>query len=71
MKLLEVVDTFIPLPKRDLDKPFLLPIEAVYSIPGVCNKSSYCSAADIVSILCMICYLCFSALGKSISKMNK
>ncbi|MCJ8749422.1 hypothetical protein PDJAM_G00176130 [Pangasius djambal] len=34
MKLLEVVDEYIPLPKRDLDKPFLLPIEGVYSIPG-------------------------------------
>ncbi|KAF7686488.1 elongation factor Tu, mitochondrial [Silurus meridionalis] len=34
MKLLEVVDEFIPLPKRDLDRPFLLPIEGVYSIPG-------------------------------------
>ncbi|XP_058868457.1 elongation factor Tu, mitochondrial [Acipenser ruthenus] len=34
MKLLEVVDNYVPLPKRELDKPFLLPIEAVYSIPG-------------------------------------
>ncbi|XP_039620677.1 elongation factor Tu, mitochondrial [Polypterus senegalus] len=34
LKLLEVVDEYIPLPKRELDKPFLLPIEAVYSIPG-------------------------------------
>ncbi|KAI7803270.1 elongation factor Tu, mitochondrial [Triplophysa rosa] len=34
MKLLEVVDTYIPLPKRELEKPFLLPIEGVYSIPG-------------------------------------
>lgn len=35
MKLLEVVDNYIPLPRRDLDKPFLLPVEGVYSIPGV------------------------------------
>ncbi|XP_035254534.1 elongation factor Tu, mitochondrial [Anguilla anguilla] len=34
MRLLDVVDTYIPLPKRELDKPFLLPIEGVYSIPG-------------------------------------
>lgn len=34
MKLLEAVDSFIPTPVRDLDKPFLLPIEGVYSIPG-------------------------------------
>ncbi|KAI4879013.1 hypothetical protein NFI96_028578, partial [Prochilodus magdalenae] len=34
MKLLEVVDEYIPLPKRELEKPFLLPLEGVYSIPG-------------------------------------
>ncbi|XP_053326718.1 elongation factor Tu, mitochondrial [Spea bombifrons] len=34
MKLLDAVDTHIPVPPRDLDKPFLLPVEAVYSIPG-------------------------------------
>ncbi|XP_076866688.1 elongation factor Tu, mitochondrial [Brachyhypopomus gauderio] len=34
MKLLQVVDEHIPLPKRELDKPFLLPVEIVHSIPG-------------------------------------
>ncbi|XP_074023281.1 LOW QUALITY PROTEIN: elongation factor Tu, mitochondrial, partial [Numenius arquata] len=34
LKLLEAIDTHIPLPPRDLDRPFLCPIEAVYSIPG-------------------------------------
>ncbi|KAG7506052.1 elongation factor Tu, mitochondrial [Solea senegalensis] len=34
MKLLEIVDSYVPLPKRELDKPFLLPIEGVFSIPG-------------------------------------
>ncbi|XP_078508392.1 elongation factor Tu, mitochondrial [Lissotriton helveticus] len=34
MHLLDTVDKYIPLPARDLDKPFLLPIEGVYSIPG-------------------------------------
>lgn len=34
VKLLEAVDTFIPVPDRDLEKPFLLPIEQIYSIPG-------------------------------------
>ncbi|CAL1266216.1 unnamed protein product [Larinioides sclopetarius] len=34
MKLLETVDSHIPTPVRDLDKPFLLPIEHVHSIPG-------------------------------------
>jgi len=34
LKLLDEVDKYIPTPQRDLDKPFLLPIEGVYSIPG-------------------------------------
>lgn len=38
MKLLEVVDSYVPLPKRELEKPFLLPIEGVYSIPGMKKK---------------------------------
>jgi len=33
-KLMEAVDTFIPQPKRDIDKPFLMPIEDVFSISG-------------------------------------
>ncbi|KAL2766300.1 elongation factor Tu, mitochondrial isoform 2 precursor, partial [Daubentonia madagascariensis] len=33
-KLLDAVDTYIPVPTRDLEKPFLLPVETVYSIPG-------------------------------------
>ncbi|XP_030330581.1 elongation factor Tu, mitochondrial [Strigops habroptila] len=34
LKLLEAIDNHIPLPPRDLERPFLLPVEAVYSIPG-------------------------------------
>ncbi|KAL4617765.1 elongation factor Tu, mitochondrial [Arapaima gigas] len=34
LKLVEVVDSYVPLPKRELEKPFLMPIETVYSIPG-------------------------------------
>ena len=33
-ELLDAVDTFIPEPKRELDKPFLMPIEDVFSISG-------------------------------------
>ncbi|KAK2104665.1 hypothetical protein P7K49_018521, partial [Saguinus oedipus] len=33
-KLLDAVDTYIPVPTRDLEKPFLLPMELGYSIPG-------------------------------------
>jgi len=33
-KLMAAVDEYIPQPKRDIDKPFLLPIEDVFSISG-------------------------------------
>jgi elongation factor Tu len=32
--LMEAVDTFIPQPTRDMDKPFLMPVEDVFSISG-------------------------------------
>jgi elongation factor Tu len=33
-KLVEAMDSYIPEPQRDIDKPFLLPIEDVFSISG-------------------------------------
>ena len=33
-ELMEAVDTFIPLPVRDIDKDFLMPVEDVFSITG-------------------------------------
>ena len=34
MKLADALDTYIPLPKRAIDGPFLMPIEDVFSISG-------------------------------------
>jgi elongation factor Tu len=34
LKLMEQVDAYIPQPKRDRDRPFLMPIEDVFSISG-------------------------------------
>jgi len=34
MDLMDAVDSYIPVPKRDVDKPFLMPIEDVFSITG-------------------------------------
>jgi elongation factor Tu len=34
MKLVEALDTFIPDPTRETDKPFLMPVEDVFSISG-------------------------------------
>jgi elongation factor Tu len=33
-ELLEAIDEYIPLPVRDIDKPFLMPVEDVFSITG-------------------------------------
>jgi len=34
LKLMEAVDSYIPTPQRDVDKPFLMPVEDVFSIEG-------------------------------------
>jgi elongation factor Tu len=34
LKLMEALDSYVPLPQRDVDKPFLMPIEDVFSISG-------------------------------------
>ena len=34
MELMSTVDSHIPLPERDIDRPFLMPVEDVFSIQG-------------------------------------
>ncbi len=34
IELAEALDTYIPLPEREIDKPFLMPIEDIFSISG-------------------------------------
>ncbi|MES2836703.1 MAG: elongation factor Tu [Bacteroidota bacterium] len=34
MELMDAVDSYIPLPPRDVDKPFLMPVEDVFTITG-------------------------------------
>jgi elongation factor Tu len=34
MELMNAIDTFIPEPERDVDRPFLMPVEDVFSITG-------------------------------------
>ena len=34
LKLMDAVDSYIPAPTRDLDKPFLMPVEDVFTITG-------------------------------------
>lgn len=34
LELMEAVDSYIPTPERDIDKPFIMPVEDVFSITG-------------------------------------
>ncbi|MGH9892060.1 MAG: elongation factor Tu, partial [bacterium] len=34
VKLMEAVDSYVPQPQRDVDKPFIMPVEDVFSISG-------------------------------------
>ncbi len=34
MELMDAVDSYVPIPTRDLDKPFLMPVEDVFTITG-------------------------------------
>jgi len=34
MELMDAIDTYIPIPVRDIEKPFLLPVEDIFSITG-------------------------------------
>ncbi|MDP3725877.1 MAG: elongation factor Tu [bacterium] len=34
LELADALDTYIPIPKRELDKPFLMPVEDIFSIEG-------------------------------------
>jgi len=34
LELMKAVDEYIPTPQRDVDKPFLMPVEDVFSITG-------------------------------------
>jgi len=33
-ELMDAVDSYIPMPERQIDKPFLMPVEDIFSIPG-------------------------------------
>jgi len=49
-KLLSEVDRYIPTPKRVLDKPFLMPIEDVYSIAGRGTVTTGCIETGVVKV---------------------
>jgi elongation factor Tu len=34
IELMNAVDQYVPLPKRDIDRPFLMPVEDIFSISG-------------------------------------
>jgi elongation factor Tu len=50
MELVKAMDDYIPEPKRDLDKPFIMPIEDVFSIKGRGTVATGRVEAGIVKI---------------------
>ena len=54
---MEAVDTYIELPPRDVDKPFLMPVEDVFTITGRGTvatgriETGVCNTGDPVEIL--------------------
>jgi elongation factor Tu len=56
-ELMDAVDDFIPLPPRDVDKPFLMPVEDVFSITGRGTvatgriEAGVCNTGDEVQII--------------------
>ena len=56
-KLMEAVDEKIPTPEREVDKPFLMPIEDVFSISGRGTVATgrveqrYCQTNDKIQIV--------------------
>ena len=58
-ELMEAVDTYIELPPRDVDKPFLMPVEDVFTITGRGTvatgriETGVCNTGDSVEILGM------------------
>ena len=57
MQLMDAVDTWIPLPPREVDKPFLMPVEDVFSITGRGTvatgriETGICKVGDEVQLL--------------------
>ena len=58
-ELMEAVDTYIEIPPRDVDKPFLMPVEDVFTITGRGTvatgriETGVCNTGDPVEILGM------------------
>ena len=48
MELMDAVDTWIPLPPRDIDKPFLMPVEDVFSITGRGTVATGCIETGVI-----------------------
>ncbi|KAG6483645.1 hypothetical protein ZIOFF_060297 [Zingiber officinale] len=57
LKLMDAVDSYIPDPIRQLDKPFLMPIEDVFSIQDRRLPSTSCNVPN-TSLLVKFCTIC-------------
>ena len=71
MELMDAVDSYIPDPERDTDKPFLMPVEDVFSITG---RGTVATGRVAIATLCTIQIFLFSIMisrSISVSKIKK
>lgn len=61
LKLLAALDSYVPVPTRAVDKPFLLPIKDVFDITGL-SKSQKLLKLLIMSLNVPIPPLCIHSL---------
>jgi len=56
-ELMDAVDTYVPIPQREIDKPFLMPVEDVFSITGRGTvgtgrvERGHCKVGDEVEVI--------------------
>lgn len=64
-RLLAQVDSYIPQPVRDLDKPFYMPIEQVFSIQGLISQhlNFALSTFKLYVIIIIICQFLMQSIS--------
>ena len=70
MELMDAVDTWIPLPPRDVDKPFLMPVEDVFSITGRGTVATGRIEAGVIKVGDEVEILCHPGQVKAHSKFK-
>src|SRR3979411_56902 len=65
-ELMDALDTYIPEPKRDIEKPFLMPVEDVFSITGRGTVATGRIARGVVKVKAEVALVGFGATKKTV-----